>query len=744
MPRFRCLVARALFCLPLLSSGPLAAQTELEEAIAAREKTAIGPEDPRLRVEDARVRAEAPEWIDVPAARPEELTPALDDAAGSARSVQWVRSHGDDGCSRWSPLAQITRENVKQLAVAWTYRSGDGAGNIQCNPVIVDGTMYAPTVGEHVVAVDAATGQEKWRFRPGTGRPAHRGLVFWRGNAEQPSRILFTAGKALFALDASTGQPIPGFGENGRAPMPMSSTVAPAVFEDVIVLAGFDRDVFGYDLRTGKERWRFHTVPQAGEPGAETWDAYESGANCWGGIALDAQRGIVFVPTGSPKPNFVGTGHRGRNLYANCLIALDARTGARRWHFQELRHDIWDLDLPAPPVLVTVERDGRKVDAVAQVTKVGNTLLLDRVTGAPLFPYRLRRAPVSPLPGERTWPYQPVFSLPEPFARQEWTRDDVTDVSPEARAYIQGRIASARFGWYEPFEEGRPTVLYGIHGGAEWTGAAADRETGWLYVSSNEVPWIVTVFRTDETPRDPKQSPTAGELLYIQHCAACHGADRVGVGVAPPLQGLRHRMTDEQVTALLQTGRNLMPPAPQLSEQDRRQLLDFLFLRDRPQPISADKKDRAAPPRFAFNGYNKLLDQENYPGSKPPWGTLNAIDLNTGKLMWKVPLGEYEELSRRGIPKTGTENFGGATVTAGGLVFCAGTRDLKLRAFDKKTGEELWSHPLPFGGFAPPATYEAGDRQYVVIAATGGGKLGGKTGDAYVAFALPEPAAGSR
>jgi glucose dehydrogenase len=678
-------------------------------------------------------REELPLYKAIPAARADQLTPA-NSFPKLTLFRTWHRSHGDASAARYSALDQINRSNVKQLQAAWTFNSRDGVGNIQCNPVIADGVLFAPTVGEHVVGIDVSSGKELWRFKPG-GRPAHRGLLYWPGDAEAAARLIFTAGGFLHALDPKAGKPIASFGERGRARMLGSATAGPAVFQHLIVVPGFDRDVWGFDLLSGALIWTFHTIPQPGEFGFDTWDRIGSGANCWGGMALDEQRGIAYVTTGSPKPNFSGVDHRGDNLFANCVLALDVRTGKRLWHFQEIRHDIWDLDLPAPPNLVTVAREDRRVDAVAVVTKIGNTLLLDRTTGQPLFPFRLRRAPVSKLPGEITSPYQPFPELPEPFARQTFSRDDVTTRDADAREYVLKRIESANFGWFEPFEEGKPTVLYGVHGGAEWTGAAFDPTTGCLYVSANELPWIISVFRNDEPPRDPKQPPTAGEKLYLQNCASCHGLDRIGVGMAPPLVGLRHRLQDAQVHTLLKTGRGLMPPSPPMSDADEKALLDFIFLRDRPRLPSATAPQPR--PSYTHNGYPKLLDHEGYPGCKPPWGTLNCIDLNTGKLRWKVPLGEYAELTAQGIPKTGTENFGGAIVTAGGLVFCAGTRDEMIRAFDKDTGEELWHHKLPFGGFAPPAIGEANGRQYLIVPATGGGKLATKMGDAYVAFFLP-------
>ena len=683
-------------------------------------------------------RAALPESYEEPAAAASELTAALENRNEAGA---WTRSHGDAGSQRFSALQQINRDNVQGLALAWTYRAG-GKGNIQCNPIIVNGVMFAPTPEGFMVAVDAATGAERWRTKPavpGNARnqadpPARRGLVFWEGTNEAPPRILFTAGRFIHALDPATGAPVVGFGENGRVPLETGGTVAGAIFKNVFVVPGFERDVFGFDVVTGAKLWTFHTVPEPGELGVETWDRADKGANCWGGMALDDQRGIAYISTGSPKPDFMGMRHIGRNLFSNCVLALDALTGKRLWHFQEVRHDIWDWDIPAPPILTTIEREGRRVDVVAQVTKLGNTLVLDRVTGASVYPIRMRRAPESKLPGEVTWPYQPDPQVPAPFSRQQFRMEDVTARTPEANAAVMRVVGRANFGWFAPFEEARPTVIFNEHGGAEWTGACVDARNGRLFVSGNEIPWFITLFRDDEPARDPKLPPSAGHSVYVQNCASCHGPERRGGELAPPLIGLRHRSKDEEVLAILQNGKGAMPPAPQLSEVQRRELVDFLFLRDRP-PAPAPTDTRV---RWTFGGWQKLLDHEGYPGCTPPWGTLTSIDLNTGKTTWRVPLGEHEELTKKGVPKTGTENFGGAIATAGGLVFCAGTRDSKIRAFDSDTGAELWSHALPFTGSAPPASYQVNGRQFIVVPATGGGKLETPSGDTYVAFALPQ------
>lgn len=675
-----------------------------------------------------------PEYRWIPPIASSERT-ASTSIAPLINQAHWSRSHGGDANTRFSSLDQIHRGNVHQLQLAWTYTSGDRVGNIQCNPIIVDGVMFTPTPDSAIVAVDGATGQEIWKFQA-EGVVAHRGLTYWEGTEEISPAIFFNSNSKLYALEPTTGQLHPGLAGTGVIPVPHFK-VPPALWKNLIIFAGYDKDVLAYDLKTGDRVWEFHTLPHPGEFGHDTWSNVESGANAWGGIALDRPRGIVYVTTGSPKPNFDGAGHTGDNLFANCVLAIQAETGKRLWHFQDIRHDIWDLDLPAPPILVSMEKDGKRIDAVAALSKTGNTLLLDRLTGQPIFPFRLRRAPESRLPGEITSEWQPSIELPEPFARQEFTLDDITQLNPTAHDHILQRARQANFGWFEPFEAGKPTILFGIHGGAEWTGGAHDPYNGTLFVSSNELPWIITVVPVNSLYRyDPNRQPTTGEAIYQTRCIACHGRNREGVGTAPALLALNQRLTANEIREVIRQGRNLMPPNPDLSDEDLSALAEFLLDQDRSNNAS-NSDDPILKPEYTFLGFQKLLDPEGYPGVTPPWGTLNAIDLSSGKIKWQVPLGEHEALTKRGIGITGTENFGGPTVTAGGLVFCGGTRDRKIRAFDVDTGVELWSYQLPFGGYAPPSSYEVNGQQYIVIPATGGGKLGGPVGSAWVAFTLP-------
>ena len=659
---------------------------------------------------------------------------------------------------RYSGLKQINRSNVSKLEVAWTYDTADGPGASQNQPIMVNGILYGVTSKHKVVALDAGTGKQLWRFDSGiTGRGPNRSVVHWSEGGR--GRIFAGIQSFMYALDAKTGNPIPGFGTEGRIDLRQDLGRDPAkqsvvlttpgiIYKDLLIMGGRTSeslpaspgDIRAYDVRTGRLRWTFHTIPRPGEYGYDTWpkDAwtYTGAANSWPGMALDEKRGIVYVPTGSAATDFYGADRLGDNLFANSLIALNAATGKRIWHFQAIKHDIWDRDFPSPPVLVTVKRNGKSVDAVAQSSKHGWIYVFDRTNGKPLFPMETKKYPPSTVPGEKAAETQALPTLPAPFARQILTEDMLSNRTPEIHAWALEKFRTFRSeGQFAPLSTERETVIFpGMDGGAEWGGSAVDPETGLLYVNSNDIVWTGRLAENTAGSSDRQ--------LYLAHCAACHGEALQG---APPeipsLVDLRGRRTAQQIGAVIRQGAGRMPPFPGLSERARNSLASYV--------LSGESKDLTwdAPSginhKYGFTGIYKFFAPDGYPAVEPPWGTLNAINLNTGAYAWKIPLGEYPELAAQGVKTTGTENYGGPIVTAGGLVFIGATNfDRKFRAFDKLTGQLLWETTLPLGGNTTPITYELGGRQYVVIYATGGReRQGGASGGIYVAFALPAAAA---
>lgn len=673
----------------------------------------------------------------------------------SSKWMEWTAYGGGPDGIRYSKLRQINRDNVHQLKVAWTYDASDGPGASQTQPIVVNGVLFGVTPKHRVVALNAANGTLLWRFDCGiAGRGANRGVTYWAVGNDR--RIFAAVQSFVYALDASTGKPIQGFGESGRIDLreglgrdPEKQSIvltSPGIiYQDLLIVGGrtpealpaAPGDIRAYDVRTGRLRWSFHTIPHPGESGYDTWpkDAwtYSGSANNWPGMALDERRGIVFVPTGSAASDFYGGDRLGDNLFANCLLALNAATGKRIWHFQAVRHDIWDRDLPSPPSLVTVRRGRRRIDAIAQTTKSGHVYLFDRTNGKPIFPIEYRRYPASTVPGEETAESQPLPVKPAPFARQALNEQTLTNRTAGAHRWAVERFRQLLGGTqFVPLSVGQETIVFpGFDGGAEWGGSAFDAETGILYVNSNEMVWTSSLAE--------EKGGSSSRLVYARNCASCHGGNLAG---APPqlpsLIGIGTKRSQQELSAIIRQGAGRMPGFPNLTQQEERALVQYLQTGENRELTAAESSYTF--PKYRFTGYNRFLDPDGYPAVSPPWGTLNAINLNSGEYAWKIPLGEYPELAAKGLKDTGTENYGGPIVTAGDLLFIAATNfDRKFRAFDKRTGRLLWETTLPMAGNATPATYEVGGRQFVVIYATGGkGRSSDPTGGIYVAFALPE------
>ncbi|MEQ9290326.1 MAG: PQQ-binding-like beta-propeller repeat protein [Cyclobacteriaceae bacterium] len=691
----------------------------------------------------------------------------------------WKIYRGDEGSNAYSTLAQINKDNVKHLDLAWTYQTGDhkSGTSIQCNPIVVDGVLYGTTPTLKVFALDASTGKEIWKFNPfypeeGVGGK-NRGLTYWEDGDDK--RLFYTVLHQLKAINATTGEPIKDFGQDGnvdlldgldtefdRKKASMKNTSPGIIYDNLIILGSSVTESYGalpghiraYDVISGELKWVFHTIPHPGEYGYDTWpkDYYKTGggANAWAGFSLDQKRGILYAPLGSPTYDFYGKDRHGKGLFGNSLVALNASTGEYIWHFQVSHHDLWDYDLPAPPNLVTVQHNGKPVDAVAQITKQGFIFLLDRETGTPLFDVEERPVAQSGMEGEATWPTQPFPVKPPPLVRQYFDESLVTDISPEARANVLEQISGYTFGdiYLPPTVEGI-VQLPGFRGGGEWSGAAFDPESAKLYIGLNDMPHMVQLVEDTqglESPGEFDNLIAEGEQVYSQVCAACHGEDRRGSITYPSLVGVKERVPLADAKTLLISGRGMMPSFQALAESKRRAVLAYLYQLSNEQaleqlpltePTPEETADKDTVRRYKLKAYKQLRDQNGYPGIKPPWGSLCAVNLNTGEIDWKVTLGEYEELTRQGIPPTGTQLFGGGVVTAGGLVFIGASRDEKFRAFDKETGQVLWEYQLPAGGYATPSTYQIDGMQYVVIAAGGGGMQGTKSGDYYMAFKLP-------
>lgn len=680
----------------------------------------------------------------------------------------WYEYQGGPDRNQYSTLDQINRENVGQLEVAWEYHTGD-TGQVQTNPIVVNDTLYGMTATVRPFALNAATGEEYWR-QEGEGADelnSNRGLVYWKD--ESGSRVLYTHGEWLHALHASTGEPVQSFGEGGRVNLKagldedagdkmVMSTTPGTVYEDKIIMplrvsegvGAADGHIQAFNIKTGEIEWVFHTIPKPGEFGYETWpeDAHSDpdigGANNWAGMSVDNERGIVYVPTGSAAYDFYGGNREGANLFGNTLLALDAETGERIWHYQFVHHDILDRDLPAPPNLITVTHNGEKIDAVAQITKQGFVFIFDRETGEPLFDIEERPVPQSDISEEKDWPTQPFPVKPAPYARQTLTENDISPYA-ENQEELRETVRNSRSeGSFTPLSTKGTIIFPGLDGGAEWGGAAADPD-GILYLNSNQMAWHISI--GPAMGEEEMANLSLGARTYVTYCTACHGSDRSGSPESglPSLQNLDERLEKDHVQNVITSGQNMMPAfGSQLSNEEKEALMAFLYDEEQ-ESDEGDSSHRdeitgnIPDISYQISGYSKFVDSNGYPAVSPPWGTLNAINMNTGEYLWKVTLGDHKELRGENDPPTGTQNYGGPVVTASGLLFIAGTSDGMFRVFDKTNGELLWETKLPASAFATPSMYEVDGKQYVVVA-SGGTKLDTPGGDSYLAFTLPDHA----
>jgi quinoprotein glucose dehydrogenase len=693
-------------------------------------------------------------------------------APAEQTTQDWPVYGGQEAQNHYSGLSQINRSNVKKLVVAWKYDTREKDG-LEASPIIVDNVLYTITAHPGVIALDAASGKLLWKFYPAIpGKALSRGVSYWTDGHR--SRIFVGFRSYLFALDAATGKPIPSFGENGRIDLrkglrgnyleqSVGLTTPGSVYKDLIIVGGSNPethpappgDIRAFDVRTGALRWTFHTIPRPGEFGYDTWpkDAWKDAgaANNWAGMAVDTKRGIVYVPTGSAVFDFYGGDRVGNDLFADTLLALDAGTGKRIWHFQGVHHDLWDRDFPAPPSLLTVMHNGKQVDAIAQTTKSGYVFLLDRTTGQSLFPLKESHYPASTVPGEVASPTQVLPTLPAPYTQQSVTKDTLTNRTPEAHAWAVKQLSTfISGGQFIPPSVDKLTVdMPGFAGGGEWGGPAVDPTTGVFYVNANDTAWLVGV-------TVPPPPGSLGERVYQNQCSTCHGINRAGSPPAiPALRGIEGILTNQEIADTIRHGKNRMPPFSNLSDDEVQAIVRYLTRAPQQQqarPPSGSKTASSSRPTAAAGtggkavndmpyktiAFRRFWDPEDYPATAPPWGTLSAIDMNTGKYLWKIPFGEYPELVAKGMGNTGSDNYGGPVVTAGGLLFIGATVfDQKFHAYDSQTGKLLWETELPLAGLATPATYMVKGKQYVVIAAGGGQTSKKPSGGLYVAFALP-------
>jgi quinoprotein glucose dehydrogenase len=703
---------------------------------------------------------------------------------GKKPYTTWSTYLGSSDSSHYSALAQINRSNVDKLEIAWSYETENNR-SYEFNPIVVGKTMYVLAKHTSVVALDAATGKELWTYHSQFAPTIemHRGINFWQSKDGSEQRLLIPFANHLEAIDARTGQLITSFGDNGRVDLreglgrdpatihQIQSATPGRVFEDLLILGSTTGeeyesppgDIRAYNVRTGKMAWIFHTVPHPGEFGYDTWpkDAwkYEGGTNCWGEMSLDEKRGIVYIPTGAPTYDFYGADRVGNDLFADSLLALDARTGKLVWYYQLVHHDLWDYDSTAAPQLLNVQHDGVEVPVVAEATKNGFVYVFNRVTGKPIWPIEERPVPKSDMPGEVTSPTQPFPTKPLPFARQSFTVNDLnTDLlTPEEQARWKKTLENAvNKGLFTPPEMTDTVELPGNHGGANWGMTAVNPTNGTLFVISMDLPAFLK--NEHRLPPNLWQIPMdvapaqQGKTIYHLYCERCHGADRTGSPpTIPSLVNAPAVYGEDTVKTVVRNGRQEMPAFGDLSDLHITNLLLYLANPDsaplpvvdlEPPPLAA--KPSSTPVRY-WSGYNLQTAI-----IKPPFSTITAYDLNDGNIKWQIPVGNAPPAALAGIKNTGIMMpRNGPVVTAGGLIFVATKFEGKLHAYDQLTGKEIWSVDLPAAAEGVPSVYEVDGREFIVMCATTGKQTAiprdgpsqptnGPVHRSYVAFALPK------
>lgn len=672
----------------------------------------------------------------------------------STAPSDWPTFGHDASNNKFSQLTSIDTTNVGRLHEVWRIEDSVDLAGLYMNPIMFGNKLIGLMPSSRLMAFDPESGKVLWSFKPDTSNISNwsKGITGHPGKNGDPDQVFFIFGGTLYAINAETGKVMEAFGDKGRVDfyeglelpdsmrnlVQVSSNAPGVVYKDLFIvgckvpdeLPSISGDIRAFNIHTGKLEWVFHTIPKAGEFGAETWSPnarqHNGGANCWAGMALDENRGIVYVPTASPSFDFYGADRPGKNLFANSLLALDAKTGKRIWHYQTTHHDLWDRDNGSPPNLVTVERNGKKIDAVALVTKMGYLFMFDRETGESLF--EINEVPVdtvSSMPGEKPWPTQPIPVNP-PFARQGYKEEFY---GPSAE-WIKSEVAKNKYktGIYEPPSMAGSIILPTAHGGANWGGASVNPQTNMLFVNATDIPWIL---KLTDLKKNRANNELDGKILYINHCNSCHGADMKG-GVGPDISFRVKKYRNDQVASIIRKGASPMPAFSFLSSQQIASIVAFV----KDTTIQQQHEVAGVPQNnepYGFNGYNFYLDSLENPAIKPPFGTISAINLNTGEIVWQVPLGEYEKFRKQGISNSGSFNRGGGIATAGGLIFIGATEDGIFKAFDQRTGRILWKYQLPGIASSIPTTYSVNNKQYVVVAVSGTEKFKG----GYIAFALP-------